>query len=204
LKDILLKMEIPTITRRRTLQCLALAMGAAIIPGHVEASAFDEKKPIHVKSGQGKNGKIGEGDIIFKFDKSQTDGHLGITESMLPVGVLGAPPHLHHGFDEICRVTQGTLTILVGDEVFKVSQGDWHLRPRGIVHSFWNTGSEPAKFIEIYSPGGHEAYMNELSDQFLGNRRPAPGALNLMAEKYDISFDWPRLKVIMDTYRVRL
>lgn len=60
-------------------------------------------------------GKIGNGDIIFKLDKTQTDGHLGITESTLPVGILGAPPHFHKGFSEICRVTQGSLTILVGE-----------------------------------------------------------------------------------------
>ena len=122
----------------------------------------------------------------------------------MPVGILGAPPHFHKGFDEICRVTQGTLTILVGEKIFEVNEGDWHLRPRGIVHSFWNTGTKPAKFIEIYSPGGHEAYMNELSDLFIQNQGPKPGALDLLAKKYDITFDWPKLKVIMDTYKVHL
>lgn len=207
-------METSIISRRKTLQCLAMAMGIAIIPNDVFAQTqkkgnnkgpgSDVKKPIHMKSGDGKTGKIGDGDIIFKLNKGQTDGHLGITESTLPVGILGAPPHLHKGFDEICRVTQGTLSILVGDEVFEVNEGDWHLRPKGIVHSFWNNGSKPAKFIEIYTPGGHESYMNELSDLFRNNQKPKPGSLDLLAEKYDISFDWPRLQIIMDTYNVRL
>ncbi|RNL55828.1 cupin domain-containing protein [Pedobacter jejuensis] len=207
-------METSTIDRRKTIQCLALLMGAAIIPDSAfgkigypdpeEISGPEVKKPIHIKSGNGKKGNIGDGDIIFKFDKHATDGHLGITESTLPVGILGAPPHSHKGFDEICRVTQGTLTILVGNEIFEVNEGDWHLRPKGIVHSFWNKGTKPAKFIEIYSPGGHELYMNELSDLFLNNQRPKPGSLDLLAKKYDITFDWPKLQTIMDTYQVRL
>ena len=203
-----------TINRRITLQRLAALMGAVSFQGVAfaemlakdddEVSTVEGKKPLHIKSGGGKMGKIGEGDINFKFSKSQTDGHMGITESILPVGVLGAPPHFHSGFDEICRVIQGTLTILVGDEIFEVNEGDWHLRPRGIVHSFWNTGNKPVKFIELYSPGGHEAYMNELSELFLNNKRPRPGALDLLAQKYDITFDWGKLNMIINTYKVRL
>jgi len=207
-------MEKTIINRRITLQRLAALMGAVSLPGTAFAEmlevsdredlAQEVKKPIHIKSGEGKMGKIGAGDINFKLSKTQTDGHMGITESVLPVGLLGAPPHFHNGFDEICRVIQGRLTILVGDETFEVNEGDWHLRPRGIVHSFWNTGTKPVKFIELYSPGGHESYMSELSDLFLNNKRPRPGALDLLAQKHDITFDWTKLKTIMDTYRVRL
>jgi uncharacterized cupin superfamily protein len=49
----------------------------------------------------------------------------------MPAGQLGAPPHLHLGFDEICYVLEGTVHIMVEDEVFVVNKGDWHLRPRG-------------------------------------------------------------------------
>lgn len=127
-------MEKSTITRRKIRQCLALAMGSAIIPSKSIAETIfinnyemldgESKKPIHIKSGNGKTGKIAGGDIIFKLNKTQTDGHLGLTEFTLPVGILGAPPHLHKGFDEICRVIEGTLTILVGDELFEVNAGD--------------------------------------------------------------------------------
>jgi uncharacterized cupin superfamily protein len=107
-------------------------------------------------------------------------------------------------FDEICRVISGTLTIMVGKEIFEVKGGDWHLRPKNEVHTFWNKGTETARFIELYSPGGHEAYMNELSDLFVGNQRPKPGDLDKLATKYDINFDWPALKVVMDKYGVHL
>lgn len=163
-----------------------------------------ENKPVFIPAGSGKQGKIGDGDISFKLNKSQTNSLLGSTESVLLPGILGAPPHYHKGFDEICRVLEGSLTIMVGEEVFEVKAGDWHLRPKGIVHTFWNAGKVPTKLIELYVPGGHEAYMSELSDLFVNNSRPAPGALDKLATKYDIIFDWPKLKGIMEKYKVHL
>lgn len=163
-----------------------------------------EAVTIHVPAGGGKKGKIGDGDVVFKLSKAQTGGHLGVSESVLLPGILGAPPHLHKGFDEICRVTQGVLSIMVGDKVYEVKAGDWHLRPKGIVHTFWNSGKEPAKFIDLYVPGGHEAYMEALADLFVGGNRPAPGDLDGLAKRFDIVFDFAKLKVVMDTYKVHL
>ena len=201
-----------TVTRRRLLQLLTLYMAGPIYLSQnlfrseaiAQTNVPQAGKAIHIAAGSGKHGKIGEGDITFKFNKQQTAGHLGITEMELPVGTLGAPPHFHNTFDEICRVTQGVLTILVGKDLYQVKAGDWHLRPRGIVHSFWNAGKEPAKFIELYTPGGHEAYMNALADLFNDNQRPKPGDLDKLALTYDIHFEWSRLQEIMDAHKVRL
>ncbi|RZL10180.1 MAG: cupin domain-containing protein, partial [Pedobacter sp.] len=143
-------------------------------------------------------------DITFKFSKDQTGGNFGALEMTIPPGILGAPPHLHKGLDEVCRVLEGTIHIMVGEDVVAVEAGGWHLRPKGVVHTFWNSGSTPAKIIELCLPGGHEAYMNELSDLFINNARPQPGALNELAKKYDINFDWAKLPVVMETYKVRL
>lgn len=200
-------MHYDQINRRALIRALTATMAGAALP--TDLFSTDEKiqdpgKAIFVKAKGGKHGKIADGDIAFKFASKQTGGHIGITEGTLPVGYMGAPPHLHKGFDEICRVTQGTLTIMVGDELFEVNAGDWHLRPKGIVHSFWNTGKETAKFIELYSPAGHEAYMNALADLFSGGGRPKPGDLEKLAQRFDIIFDWPKLKTITEKYKVRL
>lgn len=200
-------MENLTIDRRTLMRSLATVMLGSALPYDLYAVPQDEQDPktvIHVPAGGGKKGKIGDGDIIFKFDSAQTNGHMGVSESVLPAGFLGAPPHSHKSFDEICRVTQGMLHMMVGDQVYQVKAGDWHLRPRGIVHTFWNAGPEPAKFIELYVPGGHEAYMQALADMFIGGKRPDPGALEGLAKRFDIAFDWSRLKPIMDKYKVHL
>jgi hypothetical protein len=92
----------------------------------------------------------------------------------------------------------------VGNEIFEVKAGGWHLRPRGIVHSFWNSGKVPAKFIELCIPGGHEKYMQELTTLFTGGRTPKPEEVHAVAKKHDIEFFWDQLPALLKKYKVRL
>lgn len=108
------------------------------------------------------------------------------------------------GFDEICYVFEGTVHTLVEDEVFVVKKGDWHLRPRGKVHTFWNSGPEHAKVIEMYTPAGHEAYMKDLTKLFENGQNPNPGALQQLSQTYDIKFHFDKLDEITTKYKVRL
>ena len=48
------------------------------------------------------------------------------------------------------RVLEGTVHVLVGDTVTEVHAGDWHVRPHGIIHTFWNAGDVPARIIDMY------------------------------------------------------
>lgn len=187
-------------------------LGTTMVGGMIARDSFasdgyatpQQPQPVFIPAGSGKKGKIGEGEIVFKLDKSHTSGNIGSSEFTLPPGYLGAPPHHHKAFDEICIVQEGTLHIMVGDEVFEVKAGGWHLRPRGITHTFWNSGTVPAKFIEIYSPAGHEDYMLELAQMFEDGNRPKPDDLNKLAAKHDIFFEFGKLRAIMEKYKVRL
>ncbi|MEO5943841.1 MAG: cupin domain-containing protein [Ferruginibacter sp.] len=201
------------VSRRRLMQLLTLTMmGTAfskLKAGTTSNSIFlphkaDGPKPIFIPPGAGEKGKIGDNDITFKLDKSQTSGNLGSAETILLPGNLGAPPHHHKTFDEICIVQEGTLHIMVGEEVFEVKAGGWHLRPRGIVHTFWNTGDIPAKFIELYAPGGHEAYMKGLTKLFEGNKRPTAADLKKLGDQYDITFEFDKLEGVIKKYNVHL
>jgi len=187
-------------------------VGSAIFPSIAVAKKtglkkdfFDETpKPIHLKKGVGKKGTVGGMDLLFRLTKNQTGGHMSCDEVTIKPGFLGAPPHLHRTIDEICYVIEGTVNILVGDEVFTVNAGDWHLRPRGIVHTFWNESNQPAKFIDIYLPGGHEEYMVELAALFENNNKPKPADFIKLANKYDIIYSWDKLEGIMKKYNVHL
>lgn len=111
--------------RRKLMQALTTITVGTILPKELmarESTVQEYRKAIHVPNRGGQQGKITDGDIAFELDSSQTSNHLGITEGTLPVGFLGAPPHSHKGFEEICRVTQGILTIMVGDELLEVRQ----------------------------------------------------------------------------------
>jgi mannose-6-phosphate isomerase-like protein (cupin superfamily) len=196
------------------MQMLATTMvGGSLIPltsfaggkkNHGKPRPEGDPQPVYIPPGEGKKGNISVNEIVFKLNKSQTSGNLGSAETTLYPGFMGAIPHRHQNFDEVCRVLEGTLTIMVGEEIFNLKPGAWHLRPRGIVHSFWNSGKTPARFIELYIPGGHEAYMQELTTLFVGGKLPKPEELDAVAKKHDIEFFWDQLPAILKKYNVHL
>ncbi|RYY59224.1 MAG: cupin domain-containing protein [Chitinophagaceae bacterium] len=196
------------ITRRALLQHSATILTAGVMSPALFAGPLqtDQEDPavVFIPAGSGKKGKISKTDVEFKLDKSQTSGSFGSLEMTVPPGSLGAPPHFHKTFDETCIVLEGEITIMVGDEIFKVSKGGWHLRPRGKVHTFWNSGPANAKVIEICSPGGHEAYMAELATSFENGNHPDQAFLKSLSEKYDIIFRYDLLGDIIKKYGVSL
>lgn len=200
----------PTPLNRRQLmqQLAAITLGSTLLPLAGLAETPDDSTPakggIYIAPGEGKQATVGEMSICFKLDTSQTGHHLGLWETIIQPGELGAPPHLHQGFDELLRVLEGSVHVMTGDEVTEVKTGGWHLRPRGLVHTFWNSGSIPAKTIDMCLPGGHEAYMMELATLFEKGRRPKPADFAALEKKYDIRYRFDKLQEVMTTYHVHL
>ncbi|OLY92034.1 hypothetical protein BUE76_09090 [Cnuella takakiae] len=85
-----------------------------------------------------------------KIRSEHTNGQFCCQEISLKPKYAGPPPHLHKDLDEIMYVLEGSVQVMVGDTVTEVSAGDYHLRPHGIVHTFWNSGTVPARFIDMY------------------------------------------------------
>jgi mannose-6-phosphate isomerase-like protein (cupin superfamily) len=147
---------------------------------------------------------IGPNQIEFKLTEAQTWGQMGSAEMVIAPKHLGTPPHFHKHFDEVVRVLEGTVTVLVGETTYEVPAGGWHLRPRGIIHSFWNAGTTPARTIEIYLPSGHEDYMRQLAALFENGKQPTPDELTALGERNDVHFDFSKLPGIISKYGVTL
>ena len=199
------------LTRRKVMQLMSLAaLGSLAVPTTTYSTTtctdfFDEEiDTIHIKKGEGKVGRIGGIDLITKLSKNQTSGNLGCDEATLKPGFLGAPPHLHKHFDEICFVLEGTVSIMVEEKTYQVNAGDWHLRPRNKMHTFWNASEASARFVDIYIPGGHEEYMADLAKLFENNGRPQKEDFSLLEQKHDIVYLWSKLPEIMAKYKVHL
>lgn len=192
--------------RRSVLKKLSLLGASSFLLPSVLSAANDYQSsgPIYIPPGEGNKARIGEMEVVFKFDKSQTSGHLGASETIIQPGELGAPPHLHKNIDEICRVLEGSVFIMTGDTVTEVKAGGWHLRPKGLVHTFWNSGSVPAKTIDIYVPGGHEDYLKDLASLFENGNRPKPDDFKRLEKQHDIKYRFDLLPGIMEKYKVHL
>ena len=103
----------------------------------------------------------GPGDQIrFILTGAQTGGAFFLAEVVVPPGG-GPPPHIHEREDETFYLLQGTLTVQVGDQTIQASQGDCAHLPRGIVHSFRNTGKETVQMLVTATPAGIEKFFEE-------------------------------------------
>ena len=51
--------------------------------------------------------------------------------------------------------------MLIGDEEYVADAGSWVIKPRAIPHTYWNTGPNPARLIEIISPAGFEGFFRD-------------------------------------------
>ncbi len=85
-----------------------------------------------------------------------------------------------------------------------IGPGSFALKPRGIAHAFWNAGSEPARVLEIHSPGGFDRYYDELAalvtapmaDQDRGQ------AMGQMQARYGLTAHWDRVPEYIARYGV--
>jgi quercetin dioxygenase-like cupin family protein len=131
-------------------------------------------------------------------------GSLAVVEHTLAPGLLGAPPHRHEREDETSYVLEGELSARIGNETVTVSPGDLIFKPRGVVHAFWNAGSQPVRFLEVITPGGFETYFSELAKLIPPDGPPDLDAIAALAGRYGITFDFDVMPALMDEYGVRL
>ncbi len=144
----------------------------------------DESRLIPGAAGRATKGFAG---LRHKVRSDQLDGALAILEGTIEPGQF-VPPHTHTREDEVSCVIRGELTFRVGDEVLKAPAGSYVIKPRGIVHAFWNATDEPAVAIEVHSPGAFEDYYDAFGELPDGpDRMQASIALQ---RKFGLSMDF--------------
>ena len=87
--------------------------------------------------------------------------------SLLEVNVRGGgpPQHIHHAEEEAFYVLEGEVNIKIGEQTITGTVGSFAVIPRGIVHTFWNVGPNPAKLLVIFSPPGFEQFFFEQDEE---------------------------------------
>lgn len=124
------------------------------------ASAAGARQVQYVPAGSGKTYRSPIDDVTFLITGEQTGGaYFMAAVSVVPGG--GNPPHIHHREEECFYLQEGTLTVQVGGKTQTVSAGDFIRLPRGIVHSFENTGKVDAKVLLLVAPAGLERFFEE-------------------------------------------
>lgn len=119
-----------------------------------------------------------------------TGGLLSICEMPVAPGFM-VPPHIHHDTDEYSYVLEGRVGARIGDDEFTAEPGSWIVKPRGIMHTFWNAGPAPARIIELVLPGRFEEFFRRSSELARG-RELSDEDLEALGREYqcDVSMDW--------------
>jgi quercetin dioxygenase-like cupin family protein len=129
-------------------------------------------------------------DTTVKVPASATGDALSIQEYAVAPGYM-VPPHTHADTDEWTHVLFGRIGARIGDDEFTAEPGSWILKPRGLPHTFWNAGPEPARIIELLTPGRFERFFREMADLANGPEM-SDERLDDLARSYGttISMDW--------------
>ena len=144
-----------------------------------------------VGPGEGRTfGRAGAWTLVTKATDAETRGAYAFQEMTVAPGFPWSPPHVHHSGDEAMYVLEGECTVRIGERVHTLGAGAFALMPRGVVHTFSNPGTVPARVIVISSPGAVIRYFEEAAA--LSNAsptgRPDMERHAALAEKYGIEF----------------
>lgn len=109
--------------------------------------------------------RAGEGEILgspegcrdrFLINSKDWGGRFALVEHLLAPHSIAAPMHRHTLEDEFSVILEGRVSYHAAGEELEADVGDLVFKPRGEWHTFWNASDQPARVLEIISPGGLE------------------------------------------------
>ena len=133
----------------------------------------------------------------FMILGDESGGGFSLVEHHMPPKTLAAPLHRHSQEDEYSYILEGKVGAMLGDELIYGGPGDLIFKPRNQWHTFWNAGDEPARILEIISPGGFEKAFLEM--HALGEGL-SPETMEAIGNRYGVDVDFENTGPIIERY----
>ena len=102
--------------------------------------------------------------VVVRATGDETGGSYDLIELTIPPGPGVTPLHVHHDNDEAMYVVEGVLTAQLGDDRHVLTRGSYALAPRGLPHTYRNSGDEPARVLFTLTPGNGWGYLQEAGE----------------------------------------
>lgn len=96
----------------------------------------------------------------------RTDGQVAFGEAELAPRSSGPGLHVHTREDEAVYVTEGRLTIRVGEETFEAGPATLVWLPRGEPHTFANLSEHRVRAFGVITPAGLEDMFRDTEEYF--------------------------------------
>ncbi len=131
--------------------------------------------------------KIGQIEIKFLLEASDTNGEITMFEFLVPSGVKVPLPHYHESYDEIVYGLEGIMTFTVDGKVIDLEAGQTLFIARGVVHGFNNLNHQTAKALAVATPGliGPE-YFREIAEIVNAGGPPDIEKMKLVFKKHGL------------------
>lgn len=84
-----------------------------------------------------------------------------LIQSVRPGG--GPPPHSHTNEDETFVVLDGDFELFGNGQWHPIAAGEPAFGPRGVIHTFRNSGTTRGRILVFAAPAGFENYLEEIS-----------------------------------------
>jgi quercetin dioxygenase-like cupin family protein len=139
----------------------------------------------------------------YKVLSKSVNGSAAIVEHTVEARSLGAPMHKHTHEDEISYVLEGRLSVTQNGHVQTAGPGEFVVKPRGIFHTFWNSGEERVRFLEVIVPGNFEKYFAEMAPFLEAGKPPQIEGMRQTAAKYDLIVDPSAANEIVRQYGLK-
>ena len=117
---------------------------------------------------------IGSTDTSFVVAEWRDAGGISETPRLI------APWHVHYNDDEAWYVLEGRLRVRRGVEEVEAGAGAAVLVPRGVAHTYWNPGPEPARYLLIMTPN-----IFSLIEDIHAMKERSQAALEAVFKKHD-------------------
>jgi mannose-6-phosphate isomerase-like protein (cupin superfamily) len=134
---------------------------------------------------------FGPDSMRLLLDADATGGAMSAHRVHLTDGALGADPHRHTISSEAFYVVEGSLDVLVGEDLVRITTGDLAVVPPGVVHAFAASALCDAEAFVFITPGVQRFHFFRAVSRVLsgdGDR----GALPALQAEIDIfSIDNP-------------
>jgi quercetin dioxygenase-like cupin family protein len=175
-----------------------------VLPATIVAKAktlvsFRNEKGFKVAAGESRTGEhlkmkgITSNTLDLKITGSDTDGELAVFEQTGQTPFGGPPLHIHKFQDEWFHILAGEYLFQLGNEKFRMKQGDMIFLPRNVQHGFIQL-TEKARVIVSYLPAGKiESFFTATSKW---TSPPSQEEIKRVMEEHDMIITGPPLKPI--------
>jgi len=118
-----------------------------------------QRQPIVRLPGEGRKYRMPVMHAVFHADGEETGGTYSVSEWWLEPKSDGPGAHSHEANDEIFRIIEGTMSVLVGENWVDAPAGSTIIIPAGTTHDFANRTDARAGLFNVFIPGGFETNM---------------------------------------------